>query len=319
MYLVTGASGFVGRHLLERLCPLAHARGERVVVLCRSRAAWAREAWAAALTPQLRVVEGDVTDVARWQNEVQDTPLQGIFHLAAIVQHSRRQPAHNNEVNVEGTRAIARLGARLGVRTVFLSSSGVVGCSPRAEDAPTEEAPYCEAQVARWPYYAGKIAAERAARAEAPAPGALVVLRPPVLLGPRDHRFRSTSHVVRLLRGRLPFVLAGGFHFVDVRDVADALVRAMQHSAPADVYHLPGHTAPIPKFFAELAKLADVRPPRGTLGVGLSRTLGPGLVARRPRLELRRQARRRDAARHRGLDPRPPRRLRLTRRGRRAG
>lgn len=272
MYLITGATGFLGRHLLARLLPEARRTNARVYALCRSRAGWAREGWTEAF-PDVAVVEGDVADVAAWQQHFEHVPLRGIFHAAAVVHHGRRQPPQNERINVDGARDVAAFGAQRGARTVFVSSSGVVGCSPRATDAPREGAPYCEATVSGWPYYTQKIAAERAARAVAPHARQLVVLRPPVLLGPGDHRFRSTGHVVRLLRGRLPFVLPGGFHFVDVRDVADAAVRAMHLEDPAPLYHLPGHADDLRTFFTHLARLAGVRPPRGVLPLPVARAL----------------------------------------------
>ena len=109
-------------------------------------------------------------------------------------------------------------------RLVLVSTSGTVGCSRDPESRPDEEAPWCESTVARWPYYRSKLEAERPARALAEALGVeLVVLRPPALLGPGDHRFRSTSSVLRALRRRLPFVVRGGMHFADIRDAARAL------------------------------------------------------------------------------------------------
>lgn len=272
MYLVTGASGFLGRHLLERLVPHAERAGGRIFVLCRDRASWGREAWTRAY-PQVELVGGDVADVAAWAGKLPQKSMRGIFHLAAVVHHSRTQPAINARINVSGARDVVRLGVQLGARTVFVSSSGVVGCSTRAADAPREDAPFCEDMVRRWPYYAQKIDAERKTRQAAPAARQLVVLRPPVLLGPQDHRFRSTGHVVRLLRGRLPFVLSGGFSFVDVRDVADAALAAMLLEEPAPVYHLPGHAYVQRAFFAELARIAGVRPPRGVLPQPVARTL----------------------------------------------
>lgn len=272
MYFVTGAGGFLGRHLLERLVPHADRAGGRVFVLCRSRAGWEREAWTRAF-PQVEPIEGDVADVAAWAAQLPPKGMRGIFHLAAVVHHSRTQPAINARINVDGARDVVRLGVQLGARTVFVSSSGVVGCSTRADDAPCEGAPFCEDMVRRWPYYAQKIAAERGTRTAAPTARQLVVLRPPVLLGPKDHRFRSTGHVVRLLRGRLPFVLSGGFCFVDVRDVADAALAAMHLEEPAPVYHLPGHAYVQRAFFAELARISGVRPPRGVLPQSVARTL----------------------------------------------
>src|SRR5207244_3482294 len=108
------------------------------------------------------------------------------------------------------------------------STSGAVGCFVRPGQSADEDAPYCERECAGWPYYRSKIEAERKARELARELGVeLVIVRPPVLLGPEDHRLRSSAHLLRLLQGKLPFVIRGGMHFADVRDVAAAMVRVM--------------------------------------------------------------------------------------------
>lgn len=272
MYLVTGGTGFVGRALLQALCPRAAERNERVYALCRDAAAFAAEPWVEAL-PALEPIQGELRDVARLADAL--PPLHTVFHLAAVVHHSRRDHATATRTNVEGTQNIVALGRRLGARTVFVSTSGTVGCSDDPAAAPDEHAPFCERQVARWPYYASKIAAERAARALVPEAAGLVILRPPVILGPGDGRFRATGNVVRLLRGRLPFSLPGGMHFVDVREVVSALLAAAEHPEPQPVYHLPGHASGLQAFFVALARVAGVRPPRFVLpkaaGLALAR------------------------------------------------
>ena len=91
------------------------------------------------------------------------------------------------------------------------------------------------------PYYASKIEAERCARALATRIGVeLSIVRPPVLLGPGDHRRRSTSYVQKMLDRKIPLVPPGGMHFTDVRDVASALLELAECARPRDVYHLPG-------------------------------------------------------------------------------
>jgi nucleoside-diphosphate-sugar epimerase len=113
--------------------------------------------------------------------------------------------------------------------------------------------------VARWPYYASKIAAERAASALADELGVeLVMLRPPVMLGPEDRRGRSTSSVKRVLDGKVPVLFDGGMHFVDVRDVAAAILAALRVERPRRVYHLAGTESSLTDYFRRVALLGGV-------------------------------------------------------------
>lgn len=188
--------------------------------------------------------------------------IGGILHLAALVSHRRRDADRVHHVTVDGTLNLVRLAARLGCRMVFVSTSGTVGCSRQPGYAPDEDAPWCDHEVRRWPYYRAKIAAEREARHLAAELGVeLVIVRPPVLLGPGDPTRRSVAHVQRLLDGRLPFLIEGGMHYADVRDVAAAVVRIMALQRPRPVYHLPGTMGTITAFYRDVAALAGVEPP----------------------------------------------------------
>lgn len=269
--LVTGASGFLGRHLLRAL----HAEWPEaaVVALVRSATVWRAEPWTRA-HPDITLVEGRLEDVARWGELPEVRQIDVVIHMAATVQHRRTGDPTQGAEDVEATVAMVRLAARSGARMVHLSTSGTVGCSRDPAAAPDELAPFSSDAIAGWPYYVRKVEAERTAREIATQLGVtLVILRPPVLLGPDDHRGRSTQHVRRLLAGRLPFVVRGGIHYADVRDVATAIVRAARAPAPQPVYNLPGTSSSLATFFALVAEVAGRRPPRLVLPAALGRAI----------------------------------------------
>jgi dihydroflavonol-4-reductase len=259
-WLVTGASGFVGRHLLQSL--RAGAGGPPALALVRDAAAWSALEWSRELHAE--ALEGSLCDVAGWREGVPQ--LGGIAHLAAVVHHSRHAPADLHTINVEGTLAMVRLAATQRCRLVVMSTSGTVGCFRTPDERADENAPFCDSEVGGWPYYASKIALERQARALADELGVeLVLLRPPILLGPEDHRFRSTSNVLRFLRGRLPFLIEGGMHFTDVRDVAGAVIAALERPEVRPIYHLVGTECGIVDFFAMLEEVSGVPRPKWVL------------------------------------------------------
>ena len=257
-WLITGATGFLGRHVVDAIG--RRAPGAPIMALVRD----ARRARGAPELEHLRgveLIEGSPLDVDSWKDDPRVADLRGIYHLAAEVKHSRSDTAGMMRLNVEGTTAMVRVAAAKKCRLLFASTSGTVGCSTNPDYAPDEQAPYCESVVRDWPYYLSKIRAEKGARALAGDLGAdLVILRPPVLLGPGDHRFRSTGNVLRVLQDRLPFILEGGMHFVDVRDAADAMVRAMNHPSPQPVYNLAGTASTLDQFFRLVAGHAGKSP-----------------------------------------------------------
>jgi len=289
-WLVTGATGFLGRHTLKLLT--GDPTPPPVLALVRDPAEWDRLEWTRNLAT-VAPIPGDVTDpdLVRRLGPA-GTPLAGVLHLAALVSNKPRDAAEVLRVNVEGTLNLVRVAAAHRCRMIFVSTSGTVGCFREPDRSADEEAPYCEDEVRGWPYYRSKIMAERKARTLADGLEVeLVIARPPILLGPDDHRHRSTNHVRRLLEGKVPVVVRGGMHFADVRDVAAALTRTMRRSPVRPVYHLPGIQCSIETFYADIARIAKVRPPRAVVpfrlawvasklshAVGLSLLPEPALV-----------------------------------------
>lgn len=257
-YLVTGATGFLGRHVLQSL--RREAPDARIVVLVRNLESWNAESWTRGLG-DVEVVTGRIFPEATWKASPKLAKIQGIFHLAAEVKHSRAGTSDMVRTNVEGTLSMVRLAAEKKCRMIFVSTSGAVSCSTRPGEGVYEDAPWCESVVRDWPYYASKVRAEKEARALSGELGVdLVIFRPPVLLGPEDHRYRSTSNVLRVLRRRLPFIVNGGMHFVDVRDAADAMVRAMLLPNARPVYHLAGTASTLDEFFRSVARIDGLEP-----------------------------------------------------------
>ncbi len=256
-YLITGATGFLGRHVLQAL--RRNVPEARVVVLVQEAGAWEKQAWRSE-AGDVDVLSGSLLRSEDWKNDPRIAVLSGIFHLAGVVKHSRSGIADMIRTNVDGTTSMVRLAAEKHSRLVFASTAGTVACSAKDPGA-DEDAPYCADEVRNWPYYASKIRAETEARNIAEELGVeLIIFRPPVLLGPGDHRFRSTSHLLRLLSGKLPFILDGEMHFIDVRDAADAMVRAMLHPNPRPIYHLAGTVSTLDEFFRMAAKQAGIEP-----------------------------------------------------------
>jgi dihydroflavonol-4-reductase len=275
--LVTGATGFLGRHLLRAL----RAKGLPRVVLVRSESGWSTQPWAHE-AGDAQVIEGNPLDSESWRGHPALEGVRTIVHAAGIVSHSRVAPEAMMSINVDGTLAMVRLAAAIGARLVFVSSSGTVGCFPFKDMTADEGSPYAEPIVSNWPYYVSKIKAERDAQKLAAHLGVqLSIVRPPVLLGPDDHRHRSTGYVKKVLLNKVPAVPRGGMNFTDVRDVAAALVRLCAEERPRPIYHLPGHAMTLREFFDMVIEVSGAKPirhpmpPWATLGLARVARLTP--------------------------------------------
>jgi nucleoside-diphosphate-sugar epimerase len=278
--LVTGATGYLGRHLSRAL----RAKGLPCALLVREQSSWDAQPWRHE-AGEVAVVEGHPLAIDRWKQHPALGKVRTIFHTAGMVSHSRSAPEEMLKFNVEGTLGMVHVAHALRARLVFISSSGTVGCFRFKDMWADEDSPYAEPTVSGWPYYVSKIRAERDARRLAEHLGVeLTIVRPPVLLGPDDHRHRSTAYVRKVLDNKIPAVPRGGMNFTDVRDVASALAQLVEIEQPRPVYHMPGHNLSLREFFNTVIEVSGAKPIRRPMppwaALGLAKVAG--LSDRRP-------------------------------------
>lgn len=157
--LVTGAAGFIGSHLTERLA----AEGRRVVCLDDFNNYYAPEIKRANLSaalkmPNVQLYEGDIRDAELCERVFKRESVSQVVHLAARagVRPSLKDPLPYEDVNCRGTLILLELARQHHVRKfVFGSSSSVYGNSRRIPF--TEEDPVSEPIS---PYAATKRAGE---------------------------------------------------------------------------------------------------------------------------------------------------------------
>jgi dihydroflavonol-4-reductase len=258
--LVTGSTGFLGKHLIEQL---KDAEPEaRLRLLCRNGTPFQGD-------PQCEIVQGDITSpeevsrAAAGANEV--------YHLAGIVDRDPRMHWRLYQTHVGGTRNVCEAMMEHGVeKAVMVSSSGTVavGHEPIERD---ETWGYANDVVAEWPYYLSKIFAEKAAlwyASHHKLP--ITVVNPSLLLGPGDERQSSTGDVALYLGGQIKVIPSGGLNLVDVRDAAAGLIAAMRRGRPGERYLLGGPNWTFREWIHRVARLSGIRPPSVEPPVGLS-------------------------------------------------
>jgi dihydroflavonol-4-reductase len=246
--LVTGATGFLGRHLATQLL----AAGHEVVALVRVDA---------PLPPGVEPRRGDVLDAASVRAAAEG--CAALFHCAGKVSRRPEDAEALYRVHVEGTKTALDACRAAGVRrAVLASTSGVVAVTTDPGEVRNESAPAPMDLLQRWPYYRAKLYAERAAL-DRSGPGFQVVsVNPTLLLGPGDVNGSSTADVASFLEKKLPFVPAGGLSFVDARDAAAAMILAWEKGKPGERYLVSAVNMTIARFFDRLERLSGVPAPR---------------------------------------------------------
>ena len=267
--LITGATGFLGTHLLAAL------RGEEPEARLR---VMARGAGAIAQMDGVEVVRGDITKPA--EVIAAAAGVDEIYHAAGFVERQSLRPWRLYDAHVEGTRNVCEAMLAHGVKkAVFVSSSGTcaVGADPVERD---ETAPFSQQIVWNWPYYLSKIYAEKLADWYVTHRGLDIVhVNPTLLLGPGDDRRSSTGDVELFLKGGIMVLPSGGLNIVDVRDAAMGLILAMRKGRKGERYLLGGANMTFHEWIQRTAKIAGVSAPKLMLPLPLQ-LLGARIMRR---------------------------------------
>lgn len=221
--LVTGATGFLGSHLVDELV----RRGAAVVILRRDRRP--ATAVSARWLEDVAIVEGDLADTPLLLRALEEFSVQSVFHAAAQTQVgvARREPASTFASNVEGTWSILEAVRRSpGVEQILIASSDkAYGAQPQL--------PYDETMplLAREPYDASKACAEILARTYVATYGTPVAItRCANLYGPGDRNWRRLvpGTLRSILLGERPIIRSDGLlvrDYLFVRDAASAYLQ----------------------------------------------------------------------------------------------
>src|SRR5918995_2078466 len=262
--LVTGADGFVGRHLVARLLE----EGHEVTAACRPTAefpAWPDADWRKAV----ELVPFELTDPASIRTAVSQAH-DAVIHLAAVasVREAREDPGRAWVVNAAGTaRLVDAVIASRGEGgtdpvVLIISSAEVYGSgppSPRVEsDPPSPQSPYAASKAG------AEIAALEAWRR---AGLRVIVARPFTHTGPgQPPPYVVPAFVERLLgvrAGATQRVPTGNLEpvrdLLDVRDVVEAYLRLLASGEPGEIYNIArGQGITLGELFRRLAAIVGV-------------------------------------------------------------
>ena len=254
---VTGASGFIGGHVVRELRAAGHTvRDEWIDLLARDR--------------MRHAIEG----------------CHAVFHLAAL--YSYDAPASEHErVNVEGTRVVVELCRELGVRRLVHTSTcgtcGPVAGRPATED---DEPPAYELAV---PYKRTKLEAERIVLAAARDGLDAVVVNPTTPVGDGDRFPTPTGRMIEgVATGRYRGYLDTGVNVVDVRDVAQGHVLAWERGARGARYLLGGVDLTLRELFTAIADLVGRPRPRFRVPYAAAQALARAGIANAEEVALAR-------------------------------
>ena len=266
-YLVTGATGFLGRAVVEALV----RRGTRVHALVLHD-----DPYINLLPKEVHTVIGDVCAENSLTDFFADADGRTcVIHCAGIVSVASRPGSKLYQVNVGGTWSVLRQCMERNVgKMVYVSSVHAIPEKPKGCTI-TEDCEFSPGLVDGDYAKSKATATELVFNAAERGLNASIVF-PSGIIGPGDIQGGSfTSMAKSFLSRKLPFAVCGGYDFVDVRDVAKGILACSENGEPGKGYILSGHYVTIRKMLRLVGKTAKLKYRPICLPLGLAKLAAP--------------------------------------------
>lgn len=244
--LVTGATGFIGSHLCQRLIDDGH----QVTAFHR---ATSNVALLADLNLQHAI--GDIADYAALARALPGH--DAVIHAAAHIYYWRKFRELQNKTNLQGTANVVQACQHSGVkRLVHLSSVAAIGV-PSA--APADENFVCNLENTQLNYHLSKKRAEEVVLRGVADGLDAVIVNPSTVMGAFGKFYRGGGMIAKVLNARVVTYFGGGINVVHVDDVVDGIVRALAQGKRGERYILGGENLTYRRIDEIIAECYGVR------------------------------------------------------------
>lgn len=245
--LVTGANGLLANNTINALID----NGYFVRALVRNK-----NNFKLYNPNNVEVIEGDITQYSSVENAVKGCDF--VVHAAAETNQGLKNYNDYAKINVEGTKTIFNAAINNGVKKIIhVSTCNVFGYGtiekPGNEETNTSEL------FSSSLYVKSKIDAQKEALSFSEKID-VVIVNPTFMIGAFDQKPGSGRIVLMGYNKKIIFYPPGGKNFVDVKDVADGIVKAILKGKNKETFILSGENLSYKDFFNKLAKYSDTNP-----------------------------------------------------------
>jgi dihydroflavonol-4-reductase len=247
MILVTGSAGLLGHELVQQLLQ----QGQHVTIMYnKTRPALADH-------PHITAVQCDLLDVVGLEALMQG--IEQVYHCAAVVSFNPRQRRQLYRINVEGTANIVNAALDAGVKKMVHVSS-VAALGRLREGQTVTEAMRWTDETSNSHYGKSKYLSEMEVWRGVGEGLDAVVVNPAIILGAGDWE-NGSSKIFKSVYNEFPWFTEGITGFVDVKDVARAMVQLMQSPVSGEKFILSGENQTYRHVFELIAKAFGKKPP----------------------------------------------------------
>jgi len=246
MILVTGATGLLGKHLIEKL--LENKSHVRAIY---------RGSRPSLIDANLTWVKGDILDVVELEEAMEG--IRYVYHCAAMVSFDRKDKKQLMQTNVEGTANIVNACINKKIeKLVYVSSVAAIG---RAREGVTiDESLKWSDDNNRSTYGISKHLAEMEVWRGIGEGLDAVIANPTIILGAGNWDTGSTA-LFKSVYNEFPWFTNGITGFVDVNDVVDALMYLMIYPTSGERFIINGANVSYKSLFTAIASEFGKKPP----------------------------------------------------------
>lgn len=244
-YAVTGGTGFFGSVLMDELASRGH-EAIALDLLPPDRTDWPH-----------RSAVIDIRDSKALSSVLKDLgPVDGVFHLAAVLAHDKSHFADVTSTNLDGTRNLMEACRELEIPKVVFTSSNCVFAADCAEPVDENKSPSPIEEYGR-----SKLQGESLIATYSPAVKSVSLRCPTIISAGRMGLLTILFDFIR--EGRRLYLVGSGsnkYGFIYAPDLADACIRSMQSGA-SGIYHVGSDNVPtLRQLYSELAEFAGKKP-----------------------------------------------------------
>ncbi len=227
--LITGGAGFLGQNLAKALL----AKDHTVRLLVRGD-----QAKKSVAHLKVETVHGDLGDEASLEVACEGQEI--LFHTAGVISYNPQKNDLMYRTNVLGTKNIAQAALRAGIkRMIHTSSTAAIGVNTDPSALMDENSPF-NARKLKLAYFDTKYDAEQELLNFVGKGLDAVIINPGSLMGPGDTRRYEQTYPGLIYKYKPPFLMHGGINYVDVNDVVQGHLLAMEKGRKGERYILGG-------------------------------------------------------------------------------
>jgi dihydroflavonol-4-reductase len=249
---VTGGTGFIGANLVRLLLQ----SGYQVKALVRPNSKLDN-----LQNLDIKIVKGDLNDPDLADKMV---GCEVLFHVAALYSLWQSDKEALYQQNVLGTKNILAAARKAKIdRTVYTSSVAAIGVKLNGIADETYQSPL-DQLIGE--YKKSKFLAEQETKAAVKLGQDVVIVNPSSPIGPWDIKPTPTGDIIlKFLRRQMPFYLDTGLNFIDVRDVAQGHLLALEKGKTGDRYILGNQNLSLKEILDQLEKITGLPAPKTTV------------------------------------------------------